>query len=98
MSDSQEPHADLVFRVAAHDPARNTTDLLPAIDTSWRRCLNEFKLDPARMWFTVFEGDAEVGPDEDAARFWEQVGAPRERIVTSRLPRSACARPEPARP
>ena len=48
MSDSQEPHADLVFRVAAHDPARNTTDLLPAIDTSWRRCLNEFKLDPAQ--------------------------------------------------
>jgi transcriptional regulator of acetoin/glycerol metabolism len=48
MSDPQEPHPDLVFRVAAHDPACNTTELIAAIDTSWRRCLNEFKLDPAQ--------------------------------------------------
>src|SRR5438874_503955 len=33
------------------------------------------------MWFSVYEGDAEVGPDEDAEKFWEQVGAPRERIL-----------------
>ncbi|MFN2499160.1 MAG: alanine--tRNA ligase, partial [Pyrinomonadaceae bacterium] len=36
---------------------------------------------PARMWFSVFEGDDQVGPDEDAEKFWEQVGAPRERIL-----------------
>jgi alanyl-tRNA synthetase len=48
---------------------------------AWDLLVNEFKLDPARMWFTVFEGDDEVGPDEDAARFWERVGAPRERIL-----------------
>ena len=29
----------------------------------------------------VFEGDDQVGPDEDAEKFWEQVGAPRERIL-----------------
>jgi alanyl-tRNA synthetase len=52
-----------------------------AIKFAWDLLVNEFKLDPARMWFTVFEGDDEVGPDEDAARFWEQVGAPPERIL-----------------
>ena len=48
---------------------------------AWDLLVNEFKLDPARMWFTVFEGDDEVGPDEDAERFWAKVGAPRERIL-----------------
>jgi alanyl-tRNA synthetase len=52
-----------------------------AIKFAWDLLVNEFKLDPARMWFTVFEGDAEVGPDEDAEKFWEQVGAPRGRIL-----------------
>jgi len=52
-----------------------------AIKFAWDLLVNEFKLDPARMWFTVFQGDAEVGPDEDAEKFWEQVGAPRDRIL-----------------
>jgi alanyl-tRNA synthetase len=52
-----------------------------AIKFAWDLLVNEFKLDPVRMWFSVYEGDDEVGPDEDAERFWEQVGAPRERIL-----------------
>ena len=52
-----------------------------AIKFAWDLLVNEYKLDPARMWFSVFEGDDEVGPDEDAEKFWEQVGAPRERIL-----------------
>jgi alanyl-tRNA synthetase len=52
-----------------------------AIKFAWDLLVNEYKLDPARMWFTVFEGDSEVGPDEEAEKFWEQVGAPRERIL-----------------
>ncbi len=52
-----------------------------AVKFAWDLLVNELKLDPARLWFSVFEGDAEVGPDEDAERFWEQVGAPRERIL-----------------
>src|SRR6266404_3258338 len=52
-----------------------------AIRFAWDLLVNEYKLDPARMWFTVFEGDKEVGPDEEAEKFWEQVGAPRERIL-----------------
>jgi len=52
-----------------------------AIKFAWDFLVNELKLDPKRMWFSVFEGDDAVGPDEDAERFWEQVGAPRERIL-----------------
>jgi len=48
---------------------------------AWDFLVNELKLDPKRMWFSVFEGDDEVGPDEDAEKFWEQVGAPRDRIL-----------------
>ena len=51
------------------------------VDEAWDLLVHEYRLDPARMWFTVFEGDDEVGPDEDAEKFWEQVGAPRERIL-----------------
>jgi alanyl-tRNA synthetase len=52
-----------------------------AIRYAWELLVDEFKLDPARMWFSVFEGDEEVGPDLDAEKLWEQVGAPRERIL-----------------
>jgi alanyl-tRNA synthetase len=52
-----------------------------AIKFAWELLVDVLKLDPARLWFTVYEGDAEVPPDEDAERFWEQVGAPRERIL-----------------
>ncbi|HVS83762.1 MAG TPA: alanine--tRNA ligase [Pyrinomonadaceae bacterium] len=51
------------------------------IKFAWDLLVNEYKLDPARMWFTVFGGDEEVSADEDAEKFWEQVGAPRERIL-----------------
>jgi len=43
-------------------------------------------LDPNRIWVSVFEGDAQVEPDEEAMSHWEQVGIPRERMVA--LPRS----------
>jgi alanyl-tRNA synthetase len=52
-----------------------------AVKYAWDLLVNVFKLDPQRLWFTVYKGDEEVGPDEDAERFWEAVGAPRERIL-----------------
>ena len=52
-----------------------------AIWFAWDLLVNVYGLDPARLWFTVFEGDEEVSPDEEAAAFWEQVGASRERIL-----------------
>jgi alanyl-tRNA synthetase len=52
-----------------------------AVRLAWDLLVNVLKLDPKRLWFTVYEGDAEVGPDEDAERFWEEVGASRDRIL-----------------
>src|ERR1044072_3293245 len=52
-----------------------------AIKLAWELLVDELGLDPKRLWFTVYEGDAEVPADEDAENFWEQVGAPRERIL-----------------
>src|SRR5256885_4395751 len=52
-----------------------------AIQYAWDLLVNELKLDPERLWFTVYGGDEEVAPDEDAERFWAEVGAPRERIL-----------------
>ena len=52
-----------------------------AVKYAWDLLVNVLGLDPARLWFTVYEGDTEVGPDEDAERFWEAVGAPCERIL-----------------
>ncbi|MEW6208258.1 MAG: alanine--tRNA ligase [Acidobacteriota bacterium] len=52
-----------------------------AIYFAWDLLANELKMDPARLWFTVFEGDAEVPADEEAARYWHQVGARPERVL-----------------
>ena len=52
-----------------------------AIKFAWELLVDVLKLDPARLWFTVYEGDAEVPPDEDAERLWEKAGAPRDRIL-----------------
>src|SRR5579863_5154761 len=50
-------HADLVLRVAGQQPAPLPVPAQPApqagvftpeVSVSWRRCLHEFKLDPAR--------------------------------------------------
>ncbi|HYK19251.1 MAG TPA: alanine--tRNA ligase [Pyrinomonadaceae bacterium] len=52
-----------------------------AIKFAWGLLVDVLKIDPKRLWFTVYEGDAEVPPDEDAEKFWQQVGVPRERIL-----------------
>jgi alanyl-tRNA synthetase len=59
-----------------------------AIDLAWEFVFEHLKLDPERVWVSVFAGDPELGLGEDevAVRAWERVGQPPERIV--RLPRS----------
>lgn len=52
-----------------------------AIKFAWDLLVNEFKLDPARLWFSVFGGDDEIPADEEAEALWQKVGAPRERIL-----------------
>jgi alanyl-tRNA synthetase len=52
-----------------------------AIKFAWELLVDEYKLDPARLWFSVFEGDAEVPADDEAVELWVKVGAPRERVL-----------------
>jgi alanyl-tRNA synthetase len=52
-----------------------------AIRFAWDLLVNEYGIDPERLWFTVYEGDAEVPADTEAEALWEKVGAPRERIL-----------------
>ena len=46
-----------------------------AIQLAWDLLLNVYKLPLNRLWFSVYLDD------DDAARFWEEVGAPRDRIL-----------------
>lgn len=52
-----------------------------AIKYAWEFLVDELKLDVERLWFSVFEGDDEVGPDDEARALWEKVGARPERIL-----------------
>jgi alanyl-tRNA synthetase len=52
-----------------------------AIEYAWEFLVVELGLDTERLWFTVFEGDDDVGPDDEARREWERVGVPPERIL-----------------
>jgi alanyl-tRNA synthetase len=52
-----------------------------AIRFAWDLLVNEWKMDPARLWFSVFAGDDEVPPDEEAERLWQKMGAAKERIL-----------------
>ena len=52
-----------------------------AIRFAWDLLVNELKLDPERMWFTVFAGDDEVAGDDEAAALWVKAGARPERVL-----------------
>ncbi|HEY0602153.1 MAG TPA: alanine--tRNA ligase [Herpetosiphonaceae bacterium] len=52
-----------------------------AIQYAWDLLTKDLNLPVDRLWFSVFEGDENVPADEEAARLWEEVGAPRERIL-----------------
>ncbi|MBI1763601.1 MAG: alanine--tRNA ligase [Acidobacteria bacterium] len=52
-----------------------------AIKFAWELLVNEYKIDPVRLWFSVFEGDAEVPADEEAVELWVKAGAPRDRVL-----------------
>jgi alanyl-tRNA synthetase len=59
-----------------------------AIDLAWEFVTEHMRLDPDRIWPTVFAGDPGLGLGEDevAIAGWQRIGIPRERIVP--LPRS----------
>ena len=52
-----------------------------AIRYAWDLLVNAYGMDPARLWFTIFEGDAEVPADEEAAELWVKAGAAPDRVL-----------------
>jgi len=59
-----------------------------AIDFAWEFVTEHMKLDPDRLWASVFAGDPQLGLGEDevAVAGWQRKGLPRDRIVA--FPRS----------
>jgi alanyl-tRNA synthetase len=59
-----------------------------AVDYAWEFVTEDLRLDPRRLWATVFAGDPGLGLGEDevAVAAWLRKGVPRERIVP--FPRS----------
>jgi len=53
-----------------------------AIGWAWELLTTVWGLDPERLYVTVYEGDAQVPRDDEAAEAWHRVaGVPRERIL-----------------
>jgi alanyl-tRNA synthetase len=52
-----------------------------AIRFAWELITKVYGLDPERLWFSVFEGDADVPADEEAAALWVKAGAKPERVL-----------------
>jgi alanyl-tRNA synthetase len=52
-----------------------------AVAFAWDLLVNQMKLDPERLWFTVFEGSDDVPADEEAERLWIEAGAKPERVL-----------------
>jgi alanyl-tRNA synthetase len=52
-----------------------------AIRFAWELLTEYYGMDPARLWFTVFEGDDEVPADDEAAELWVKVGASPDHVL-----------------
>ncbi|MHB8059263.1 MAG: alanine--tRNA ligase [Gaiellaceae bacterium] len=54
-----------------------------AIELAWEFVIGQMKLDPAKLWATVYRGNPElsIGADEVAIAAWQRVGIPPERIT-----------------
>ena len=53
------------------------------IELAWEFVTGQMKLDPEKLWTTVFRGNPELalGADEVVIAAWERVGVPSELIV-----------------
>ena len=51
-----------------------------AIKFAWDLLVNHYELEPARLLFTIFEGDDQVPADEEAAELWVKAGASPDRV------------------
>ncbi|MBE7182362.1 MAG: alanine--tRNA ligase, partial [Terriglobus roseus] len=53
-----------------------------AIAFAWELLTSDrwFGIDPAKLYVTIFEGDAQTPRDDEAEQFWLAVGVPKDRI------------------
>ena len=51
-----------------------------AIAYAWELLTQVWGIDPAKLYVTIFEGDSQVPRDDEAERYWIEVGVPKERI------------------
>ena len=51
-----------------------------AIAYAWELLTQVWGIDPAKLYVTIFEGDASVPRDSEAYKCWLEVGVPAERI------------------
>ncbi len=51
-----------------------------ALEMCYDFLTNELKIDPKKLYVTVFEGDKEIPRDEESAKIWMSLGIPKERI------------------
>jgi len=51
-----------------------------AIEWSWEFLTKELGLEPKRIFVTCFAGDKDAPKDEEAAKIWQKIGIPKERI------------------
>jgi alanyl-tRNA synthetase len=52
-----------------------------AIAYAWELLTQVWGIDPAKLYVTIFEGDAQVPRDDEAKRIWLELGVPPERIL-----------------
>jgi alanyl-tRNA synthetase len=52
-----------------------------AIQYAWELITKVYGLDAERLWFSVFEGDADVPPDVEAEQLWINAGADPSRVL-----------------
>src|SRR5262245_11334001 len=51
-----------------------------AVGFAWELSTQGWRIDPEKIWITVFGGDEQVPMDAEAEQLWLDVGVPRERI------------------
>jgi alanyl-tRNA synthetase len=51
-----------------------------AIAYAWELLTGVWGIDPAKLYVTIFEGNAAVPRDEEAEQIWIEIGVPKERI------------------
>jgi alanyl-tRNA synthetase len=51
-----------------------------AIAYAWELLTKVWEIDPAKLYVTIFEGDASVPRDNEAEQFWIEAGVPKARI------------------